>query len=477
MTDEVTEAVSTSIWPHLATIGGLLLAFFAIARVLGEKRQPSNTMAWLLVIVLIPYVGVPLFLLLGGRKLRRVAARKSRLVPRLKHTIETAGDPLLIDSPTVQTITAAGGAEPITGNSIQFITTGEEAFERLETEILRARQSIDITIFILGRDETGKRLVQLLARRAREGIRVRFLLDGLGCLISSRGFVNPIREAGGEVARFLPVLPLSPRHSANLRNHRKMMIFDGETAIIGGHNFAREYMGAKPWRKRWADFGAAITGPAVAGLHAIFYADWNFATGRNLAPPAAEKRLAPAGQTPLQVVASGPDVAGDPLYEGIISMIQEAEQSIWIVTPYFIPDEVLLRSLMVKARAGRDVTLVVPRRSNHPVTDFARQHYVRQLHEAGARVLLYQPGMMHSKAVIIDDRIGLLGSANFDLRSLFLNFEIAVLIYHQPDVRGMRRWAASLMEHCNAYHPAKPRRTRILGNIAEDVSRLLAPML
>jgi cardiolipin synthase len=177
------------------------------------------------------------------------------------------------------------------------------------------------------------------------------------------------------------------------------------------------------------------------------------------------------------VVASGPDVPGDPLYEGIISMIQEAEHSIWIVTPYFIPDDVLLRSLIVKARAGREVTLVVPEHSNHPVTDFARRYYVRELCQAGGRVLLFRPGMMHSKAIIVDDRIGLLGSANFDLRSLFVNFEIGVVVHTKADVLAMKAWAlaqaASSREFVN--RPERPH--RLLMGLLEDFSRLLAPLL
>jgi cardiolipin synthase A/B len=176
------------------------------------------------------------------------------------------------------------------------------------------------------------------------------------------------------------------------------------------------------------------------------------------------------------VVASGPDVAGDPLYEGILSYIQEAKRRIWIITPYFIPDEVIFRSLLVKARTGREVKLVVPARSNHPIADHARRYYLRELQAAGVQVLLYRPGMMHSKAMIIDDRIGLMGSANFDLRSLFVNFEIGVFVYSTAEVKAMRAWAEDLIANTRPLNP-KPSRSRLLGNVAEDLSRLFAPLL
>ncbi len=478
MTEEVSEAVSTSYLSHLLTVGGFLLAVFAIARLVSEKRQPSNTLAWLLGIVLIPYVGVPLFLLLGGRKLRRIAASKRRVAPHLPgvRTVSPATAAL----PTVHAISGTGGSPPAGGNAVRLVTTGEQAFAELEEGIRNARHSIHITTFILSRDDTGRHIVKLLAQRAREGVKVRLLLDAVGCLISSRRFVNPIRKAGGEVVRFMPVIPLSSRGSANLRNHRKIAIFDQHTAIIGGHNLAREYMGPQPWKKRWTDFGTVIDGPGAALLNEVFLADWAFASGQSLDTLHAERNPAAVrgkGEAELQIIASGPDVDGDPLYEGIVSMIQEAEQSIWIVTPYFIPDEVLLRSLIVKARAGKDVTLIIPTRSNHPVTDYARRHYVRELRKAGARVLHYNRGMMHSKAIIVDDRMALLGSANFDLRSLFVNFEIGVMIYSVPEVLAMRQWAGELVRSCIEPKPDKPRRFRLLGNLAEDLSRLLAPLL
>lgn len=478
MTEEVTEVVSTSYLSHLLTVGGFVLAVFAIARLVSEKRQPSNTLAWLLGIVLVPYVGVPLFLLLGGRKLRRLAARKRRVAPHLPGV--RAVSPATAALPTVHAISGTGGSPPAGGNAVRLVTTGEQAFAELEEGIRSARHSIHITTFILSRDETGRRIVNLLAQRAREGVKVRLLLDAVGCLISSRRFVNPIRKAGGEVVRFMPVIPLSSRGSANLRNHRKIAIFDQHTAIIGGHNLAREYMGPQFWKKRWADFGAVIDGPGAALLNEVFLADWAFASGQSLETLHAE--LDPAavrgkGDAELQIIASGPDVNGDPLYEGIVSMIQEAEQSIWIVTPYFIPDEVLLRSLIVKARAGKDVTLIIPTRSNHPVTDYARRHYLRELRKAGARILQYNRGMMHSKAIIVDDRMALLGSANFDLRSLFVNFEIGVMIYSVPEVLAMRQWAGELIRDCIEPKPEEPRRFRFVGNLAEDLSRLLAPLL
>lgn len=467
---------TNGILPHLLTVAGFLLAVLAIARLLSERRQPGNTFAWLLAIAFIPYLGVPLYLMMGGRKIKRLIAGKPRLGP-----LGPKAPPLsdLAHSPTARVLALNGASPPIGGNDLRLLTTGEEAFAELEAGIKNARHRIEIMTFILARDSVGQRVVELLAQRAREGVKVRLLLDALGCFPSSRGFVDPIRQAGGEVAKFMPVLPLQTRGSANLRNHRKIAIFDGAVALLGGHNLAKEYMGPVPLKKRWRDFGARVEGPAVRALQETFFADWSFATGRPLDEVLTELPATlpqAAGRSELQIVASGPDVAGDPLYEGILSLVQNAERSIWIVTPYFIPDEVLFRSLLLKARGGLDVRIVVPARSNHPITDLARRHYLRELKAAGATILLYQPGMSHAKLMLIDEHTGLFGSANMDLRSLFVNFEIAALTYSADDARGIATCLQAIFAQSKPMPDPRQSR-RIMPVIGEEIARLLAPLL
>ncbi len=460
---------------HLSTVAGFILAFFLIARLMSERRAPANTFAWLLVIVFIPWLGVPLYLFLGGRKLRRLARDKKVLLPILPQIC--VSETHQIFAPVAKTVSGAGGYDPVGGNRLKLLVTGEEDFAELERQILAAKHSIHITTFILSRDSTGRRIVELLAQRAKEGVKVRLLLDALGCFISSRGFVDPIRKAGGEVGRFMPVMPFTSRGSANLRCHRKMAIFDGTKAIVGGRNIAKEYMGPEAYSKRWKDFGALIEGPAAVVLGEVFIADWCFAVGKPAAAVRKDSQAAGAplvGDCELQVVPSGPDVPGDPLYEGIVAMIQQAEHDLWIVTPYFLPDEVLLRSMIVRARAGCNVTLIIPQKSNHPVTDFARRNFTRELTQAGGKVLLYAPGMLHAKAIVIDGRVAMFGSPNFDLRSLFVNFEVGVMVYSDKDVAGVRAWIDDLAAACV---PPVLRKRHLLTSVAEDLCRLLAPIL
>jgi cardiolipin synthase len=476
--DRLADFLARGLLPDLLTIGGFVLALLLVARLMSEKKAPANTFAWLLIIVLLPYVGVPLYLVFGGRKLQRLAARKSPLTPKLPHPPATA--PAFATWPVAHAIMSSGAGAPVAGNRLRLLATGEDTYAALERQIRSARHTIHINTFILGRDDTGERILRLLAERARAGVKVRLLLDAVGCMFVRRGFHAALRQAGGEVVKFMPVLPFTSRGSANLRNHRKIAVFDQATAIIGGHNLAREYLGPEPYRRRWRDLGALIEGPAATLLNEVFLADWCFASRQDAAAVragATTRVAADCGSAELQVVASGPDVPGDPLYEGIIAMIQEAERSIWIVTPYFLPDDVLLRSLIVKARAGREVILIVPEHSNHPVTDFARRHYLRELCQAGGRVLLFAPGMMHSKAIIVDDCIGLLGSANFDLRSLFVNFEIGVVVHSKAEVLAMKAWATAQAASCREFVNRAKRPHRLWAGLLEDFSRLLAPLL
>ncbi len=466
---------TNALLPHLLTVAGFLLAFLAIARLMSERKQPGNTFAWLFAIAFVPWLGVPFYLLFGGRKVKKLAARKAQLRPLLPAWPPVAS----AETFAARVLTLNGACPPVGGNRVHFITTGEEAFAQLESSIREAKHAIHVMTFILGRDAVGKRIIRLLAQRARDGVKVRLLLDALGCFPTSGGFCDPLRKAGGEVAKFMPVMPLQTRGSANLRNHRKIAIFDHRIAALGGRNLAVEYMGPTPLKRRWRDFGAGIEGPAVSVLNEIFLTDWCYASGQSLdrlradLPPTVP---AAAGKSEIQIVTSGPDVAGDPLYEGILSLVQQAERSIWIVTPYFIPDEVLQRSLMVQARAGIDIRLVVPAKSNHPVTDLARRFHLRELQAAGVKVLFYGPGMNHAKLIVVDEAVGLWGSANMDMRSLFVNFEIGALTYSAADTRQLARWMQEVFTQAKPM-PAPAKRQSLLPTIGEEIARLLAPML
>jgi cardiolipin synthase len=428
----------------------------------------------------LPYVGVPLYLMLGGRKMIRMARKKASVYDRAH------SPPLNQVEPSTERLLLSYGVPPArAGNRIELLTRGEEAFQHLVRIIDQAESSIHITTYILGRDDVGAELVARLARQAAKGVKVRLLLDSVGSWRIGRRFLAPLLKEGARVAFFMPVLHIPFRGRANLRNHRKIVVVDSQVALTGGMNFARPYMSPRPDPGLWLDLSAVVEGPAVFDLESLFISDWAFATGEKLASKddandkaarktgTNENNAAKASRSLVQVVASGPDVPDDPLYETLLSLIFGARQRIWIVTPYFVPDEMLARALNLAARRGLDVRLIVPERSNHISTDLARESYLRDLHEAGGQVFLFQKSMLHAKAVLFDDRLAVIGSANMDNRSLFLNYELALFLYSRDPVQDVSNWAKALQGDCRRDLP-QPGWFR---ELAENVVRLLSPLL
>jgi cardiolipin synthase len=471
----------TDYWllPEISAHLGFLLALVFLAYLVRQRRSPASTMAWLLLVLFLPYVGVPLFLMFGGRKMKRMARSKARVYDR-----SLPAPPGLLDSDTERFLLSYGVPPATSGNKVELLTGGENAFARLMKIIDQAHTTIHITTYILGRGEVGKQIVANLAEKAAQGVTVRLLLDDVGSWRVGRRFLRPLLDAHARVAYFMPMLHIPFRGRANLRNHRKIVVVDGRVALTGGTNLAWPYMGPRPACDLWADLSAAIEGAAVADLESLFFSDWAFATGEELtaqsarpgAPTSAEADPDGSRDTAeglVQVVASGPDVADDPLYETLVSLIFAARRRIWIVTPYFIPDELLVRSLNLAARRGVDVRLIVPERSNHISADLARESYLRELHEAGGQVLMYQPVMLHAKAILFDDRLAVIGSANMDNRSLFLNYEVAVFLYTPAEVQALTAWAKQLQTDCRPDLP-RPGWTR---ELAENVVRLFSPLL
>ena len=316
-----------------------------------------------------------------------------------------------------------------------------------------------------------KRCKKLLEKKAEEGVSVRLLVDSMGSLMAKRPSFKRLIEKGGQVVFFNPVIHMPFRGRANLRNHRKLLITDSQKAILGGMNIAREYMGPSPDPNRWTDLSLEVEGSSVQDMEAVFTEDWIFATGED---PGRETPTwsEPAADCQLQVIASGPDVRFDPLYDTLISLIYQATRRIWIATPYFIPDESLTRALELAARRGIDVRILVPRNSNHFLADLARGTYLRQLLKSGCRVDLAQK-MLHAKAFLVDGNHALLGSANFDMRSLLLNYEIGALIQSAGLLGDLENWFQMQFE----LGKNADLRVNYFWDLAESVGRVLGPLI
>ena len=456
----------------LAMCGLVIYAVASHAR--HQRRHPSAAIAWVVSLALMPYLALPLYLVFGSRKVGRRRAEPS--VPDLPFEARHANSPAL----RFQQMAGALGlprAAPYAQLTIH--EDGQQALEALRTVLLGASDTLDVCTFVLGRDRLGSEIITLLAHKAREGVRVRLLLDGIGVYLGGRPDLKPLRAAGVQVALFVPPLrsPLPGR--TNLRNHRKMVVADGQRLWSGGRNLAAEYFegdaSCLPALKPWVDLSFDLCGELAAQAGERFEQDWAFATqpARALrvepAPLASTETAATAesttpalAATSAQLIASGPDQADDTVYCLLVASCFTARRRILAVTPYFVPDATLLMALTLAARRGVAVDLLLPRRSNHLLADMARPAALRELVAAGARVWLMD-GMVHAKAVVIDSELALAGSANLDERSLFLNYELMIAFFEPADVQRFGDWIERQRAGAHLYDAQPPGVARELG--------------
>jgi cardiolipin synthase len=430
---------------HITSILVAVLTLVFAASILSQRRPTGSAFAWLLAVVMIPYVGIPLYLALGGRKFRRISARKKHLTRRAPTVVAT--------KPT----------------TIEWLDDGVVAYEAFLREIRAATRGIRIEMYLIGNDKVGVALLEALAERAANGVEVRLLIDDLLITSTPRKPLRALTAAGGHVARFMPLFHIPFRGRANLRLHRKIAVFDGERAIVGGMNLAEEYMGPTKIVDRWRDLSLVIDGGAVAALGAIFAADWEFATHETIPPLVADAANMP---DTIGVIPSGPDSPGDAIYDQILTMAFRAERRLWVATPYFVPDEALSRALEIAARRGVDVRVVVPAKSNHRIADLVAGPLLRELEAGGGKVYRYTPGMLHAKVVLADDR-AIVGSANFDMRSMFLDYEVAMSFTGVVEVDRVAQWfEATFVDTTVGARKSAWFRSRI-----EATARLVAPLV
>lgn len=451
----------------IAGMAGLLI-YAITSHTRRQRRHPSAAIAWVISLALLPYLSLPLYLLFGSRKIQRDPTRPTA--------------PLALRPPcpatTAQRFQYLAAAMGLPGASayrqLSIHEDGAAALEALRSVVLGAADTLDLSTFLLGRDPLGQEVTALLMQCARKGVRVRLLIDGLGIYLGGRPKMKQLRAAGVHVALFV-----SPWHSprpgrTNLRNHRKLVIADGQRLWTGGRNLAAEYFVGDPGSPRdkppWVDLSFDLAGDLVQHAQAQFEHDWCFATHATAPGTAAPATAAASEQTQAQLIASGPDQSDDTLYALLVSSVFAARTRIIVITPYFVPDATLLLALTLAARRGVRVDLVLPRRSNHRLADLARHAALRDMSEAGARVWL-SPRMLHAKAVIVDDDLALAGSANLDERSLFLNYELMFAFYTPVEVQRFMNWIERQRSGAALYHARPPGVVREFG---EGLIRWLA---
>ncbi len=468
------------------------LAFSAIVLAVARRRGVAGTLAWIFAILAFPFAGALAYLLLANPSVRRTTRRKRLTAHEVRAAIRTrlgegTPDHVAAELPPlahgiVHLAARLTSLPPSAGNEVELLVENRRAFQAIEAALLAARESIWAEYYIIQPDETGKRFLDVLADRARAGVEVRLLHDAVGSARMDAARVANLRAAGGRVAGFLPLNPLRRRWAIHLRNHRKVIVCDGTVGFTGGMNIGDEYSGSRHRRllRRgvgpWRDAHLAIRGPAVRDLAQTFAEDWTFATDERLLPPRRPPPVEGASSV-VAVIPSGPDQEVNANALVYFAGVAGARARCWLTSPYFVPDEPMLRALESAALRGVDVRVLVPARSDVPLTRAAAWSYFPELVRAGVRVFEYRPAMLHAKTIVVDDVFGIVGSANVDVRSFSLNFEVGAAIVDRDFAAELEaRFLADLADSTEIT-AARLSERGFLDLLREGAVRLLSPLL
>jgi len=469
--------------PHLKlylTLAWILYLVPLCGWIVLQKREPAATISWVLSLALLPYLGYLIYFLLGPQKIKRQRLR--RHVSRSGMDAYTADSGLGPDSTELGVLARAITGLPATAtNSARLLVDGAATYDAIIEAIGQARDHVHLEYYIYEPDQTGTRVRDALVERARAGVKVRLLLDAVGSASVRERFLQPLLEAGGEVAWFHPTrLRPFARPWLNLRTHRKIVVVDGRIAFTGGLNISDvqdERLHKMPYR----DLHLQLEGEVVRGIQVVFVEDWTYASGqgrRQLEGTSLRRGQGfdVAGEVSAQVLVSGPDSSWEAIHRLHVSAIHEAHTRVWLATPYFVPGEAARMALTSAALGGLDVRLLVPKMSDSRLVTYAARSYFDELLAAGVKVYEYGPRLMHSKALLCDDEVAIIGSANFDHRSFRLNFEISMLLQDRKLVADLATQLEADMQDSERVRDER-QRSFLRNRLPEALARLLSPLL
>ena len=470
-------------WPHFVAAFSLLAAICASIHALLHKRDSRAAALWIGVIWLVPVLGPLLYLVLGVNRIRRraislgVHSVATRPIPENFGEPETLGaEHLRMMSRVVERV----AARPLMpGNRIRPLISGDEAFPAMLAAIDSAQRTISLCTYIFDNDPSGKQFVAALGRAVKRGVEVRVLIDSAGARYSFPSILHHLRHAGVPCARFLPSSLLAPWRVAtvNLRNHRKILVVDGRLAFTGGMNIRHGNCLAQNPKKPVLDLHFAVEGPVIEQLQEAFVNDWAFTTGEILTADKWFPQLEENGETIARVITDGPDADFEKLRWTLLAALAEAQTSVQIMTPYFLPDGALVTALNLAALRGVRVDILLPVVNNLPFVHWASRAMWWQVLERGCRICLTPPPFDHSKLMIVDGHWVLLGSANWDARSLRLNFELNVECYGRQFAQQMQKVVENRLRNAREVTLADVDGRTLPGKLRDAITRLFSPFL
>lgn len=431
---------------YLAMLVGAVCTIVALTAMRRREKHNIGKFGWLLLLLVTPPIGLLLFLIFGGKKVS--AEHDNRETVVLPESDESEAETA---SSVAKIATIRGLPRPSKNNRLTVLRSPESMYTALFDLIDSARERLFVHTFILVDDKVGNQIIDRLCEKSRSGVEVHLMIDGFGSWMFSDELLDQVTRAGGHTTRFKPLSKFSRFAYLNFRNHRKYIIADGDRAFVGGANFVEYEMTPTPDDETWIDYGLRIDGTAARQLEAVFLSDWNFTSGGNIERTTSEiPQIANSDddQATLQIIPVGPDGPTEILDDIWLTAINRAKERVWIITPYFVPPPMAMRSLAMAVRRGVDVQVMYPDESDMPPADYARRDYVMDLHELGAVIHRFPNKMVHAKMLLVDHEVAYGGSANFDMRSFFLNYELVIGIFDRPKIDEMAGWFSSLADRC-----------------------------
>lgn len=457
-----------------------IVGFLCAASAILKSRTPQGATAWFISLVTIPFISVPFFIIFGGPKFYGYANRRRRLDRFMSQKIFVMKESFLSDQNNhfefkkiVNTLATFARPGFTSQNKIKLLIDANQTYVSMLSELEKAEHYIFFQFYVFRPDLIGHRFLEVLMRKAESGVRVNFLYDEIGTALP-KNILDRMKQSGIKVCQFNS-MGGGGRFQVNFRNHRKIVIVDGKTAFVGGLNIGDDYLGHREDLGHWRDTHVKLEGPSVLVCQMTHVKDWYWSTQKDL--EASWDILPTEGSANILVLPTGPSDDKHACLLAHLAMVNGAQKRLWIANPYFIPPESLLDAILLAAHRGVDVRIITPSLSDAWIVGIASQVYISKLLDHGVKVYRYKRGFLHQKVLLVDDLFAVIGSANFDFRSMFINFEISVLAQEEQFLQDVERMLTKDMEMSEIISPDEFINLSLWKKITGRAANLLAPVL
>jgi cardiolipin synthase len=469
----------------------IILVFFIfqiVTILLADFRHPAKTVAWLVILFIFPLIGFVMYYFIAktytnrrrskskGQAIINENERAMREYPKAQQSTDASLIKITDNKRLIGLLSHLPGSSICKYNQVTVLTDAPDTYEAIKAALEQAKDHIHFEFYTIRADHIGCEFQQLLIRKAKEGVQVRVLYDGVGSYKLSNKYIAALREAGVETSCFLPPLIAFLDKRLNYRNHRKIVVVDGTIGFLGGINVGDEYLGANPRLGFWRDTHLQIRGDAVFFLQNIFLRDWHYASGLAIRDVRYYPELKEFGKQYVQIVASGPDAHWDAILEIYFAAISTAQYRIYLSSPYFVPDLSIIMALKTAAISGVDVRIIYPKVPDTKIVHWASLSYMEELMQAGVRFYQYKHGFIHSKVILVDDTLASVGTANLDMRSFFSNFELNAVLYDHEVIARLDKDFRQDLKHSEEMQLHEFQQRSRAEKAKEVFARLLAPL-